>query len=251
MSEPRVQVVPDAETLARAAADRVTEIARAAIEAQGRVTIALSGGSTPRALFRLLSQEPWREWIDWERLYVFWGDERTVPPDDPESNYRMAHEELLARVPIPAGQIHRMRGEDDPSEAARSYEAVLREVFALAPGAWPRFDLILLGIGADGHTASLFPGTAALHETERLVVANEVPQLSTTRLTLTAPVITAAAQVLVLAAGADKADAVRRAIAGPRDLEETPSQLLRDARGEVTWLLDEAAAADLPEADDD
>lgn len=245
MSEQEVVVVADAAALAREAAHRVVDLARHEIDRRGRLTLALSGGSTPRALFRLLATPPQAGEIDWSRVHVFWGDERTVPPDDDESNYHMARLALLNHVPIPPGQIHRIEGENPPAEAAAAYEARLREVFGLAVGEPPDFGLMLLGIGADGHTASLFPATRALEVTDRLVVENVVPQLGTTRITVTVPVITEAANVLVLVAGADKAAAVRRALEAPYDPIQTPSQVLRTAAGRVTWLLDAAAAADL------
>ena len=246
MTQPEIRVVSDGAALAELAARLFVEAAAASIAARDDFAVALSGGSTPRAMFQRLAQTPLREQVDWSKLHVFWGDERAVPPDSPESNYHMARQALLAHVPVPDDQIHRMQGELDPYRAAADYEAVLRQVFQL--GQQPRlpvFDLQLLGIGSDGHTASLFPGTPALHERGRLCVANPVPQLQTTRLTLTPPVITASALVLVLAAGAEKAEAVARAIQGEWDFDTTPSQLLRHSEGRVVWLLDPEAAADL------
>ncbi len=240
-----IVVVPDAEALAREAAERVARAAGEAIARAGRFTVALSGGSTPRALYRLLAQPPYRDRIDWRRVHVFWGDERTVPPDHPDSNYRMAREALLDRVPIPHDQIHPMRGDLEPRDAAAQYADLLTRFFDLDPGEEPDFDLILLGVGADGHTASLFPGTRALDDLDDLVVENVVPQLQTTRVTLTIPVLLAARRILVLVAGEDKAEAVRRALEAPYDPTQTPSQVLRTAAGPVTWLLDEAAAGRL------
>lgn len=245
-AKPEIQVVADSGALAERAAERFVEAARASIAARGDFAVALSGGSTPRAMFQLLAQPPLRDRVDWSRIAVFWGDERTVPPDSPESNYHMARQALLDHVPVPPEHVHRMRGELDLYAAAAEYEATLRRVFQL--GEQPRlpvFDLQLLGIGPDGHTASLFPGTPALHERGRLCVANPVPQQQTTRLTLTPPVITASALIVVLAAGGEKAEAVARAIQGPWDHETTPAQILRHAQGRVVWLLDEAAAAQL------
>lgn len=243
-----IVVVDDGAALALEAAHRFVVIAREQIERRGRLTVALSGGSTPRALYQLLTQPPQREAIDWSRVHVFFGDERTVPPDDEQSNYRMARETLLDNVPIPHAQIHRIEAERQPGDAAARYEAVLNEVFGLAPGEKPDFGLILLGIGPDGHTASLFPGTEALGETDRLVVANVVPQLDTTRVTLTIPVITEAQHVMVLAAGADKAEAVWRAIEGPFAPDQTPSQIIRSVVGQTAWLLNAAAAGRLSAA---
>lgn len=245
MSQPIIKVVPDVDALAREGARRFVEIARAQIAERGRFTVALSGGSTPRPMYRLLTKSPQRDAVDWSRVFVFWADERTVPPDHEQSNYRMARETLLDHVPIPRNQIFRMQGENDPTRAAEEYERVLVRVFALEPGEPPDFGLIILGIGADGHTASLFPATEALDETDRLVVANSVPQLDTVRITLTIPVLTRAANTLVLASGEDKAAAVQRALEGPYDPVQTPSQVLRTATGTVIWLLDEAAASQL------
>ena len=238
----RVLVYP-ADRLVEETARRLVVITRERIAATGRCTVALSGGSTPGPVYRRLATSPLRDEVDWSCVHVFWGDERTVPPESDQSNYRLARETLLDHVPIPAGQIYRLRGEIDPETAAAEYEQTIRRVFNLAPGELPVFDLLLQGIGPDGHTASLFPGTVALHERERLVVANVVPQLNTMRLTLTVPVIQNAARIVVLVAGRDKAEAVRRALEGEWNPEETPSQILRQARGEVDWLLDAEAAS--------
>jgi 6-phosphogluconolactonase len=241
----QVVVVPDVTALATAAAGQFATIAEERIAVRHRFAVALSGGSTPTILYCLLSQPPYVDAIDWRFVHVFWGDERTVPPDHPESNYGTALDALLKHVPIPANQIHRIQGEIEPDEAAERYEEEIMDFFGLNPGEVPEFDLILLGIGADGHTASLFPGTQALDESDRLVVDNSVPTLGTVRITFTIPVITEAANVLVLAAGRDKAQAVRRAIEGPFDPIQTPAQILRTAVGPVTWLLDQAAGSPL------
>jgi 6-phosphogluconolactonase len=207
------------------------------------VRIALSGGSTPRRMHQLLAEMPA---IDWSRVHIYFGDERSVGPDDEQSNYRMAQETLLDSVAIPPAQVHRMRGEDAPDVAAEDYEIVLVDTFELRFAEMPRFDLIILGMGADGHTASLFPGTAALDERLAMVVANEVPQLDTTRITLTYPVLNAARAVLFLAAGADKADAIGR-IFGPNDTDRPPAAFVRPTEGDLVWMLDAAAAAGLPD----
>jgi 6-phosphogluconolactonase len=248
VTQPIITVAENSETLARLAAERFTEIATSSLRSFGRFRVALSGGSTPRRLFRLLATEPYRGAIDWSRVDVFWSDERTVPPDSPQCNFRLANDVLLGQIPIPDENIHRMRGElPDPHQAAAEYEREIRSVFGLAPGVMPRFDLILLGVGSDGHTASLFPNTDALDEHERLVVANAVPQLQTARLTLTVPVLNAAHALLLLVAGEDKSQAVYQAIEGTWNPRDTPSQLLRDAEGRVEWLLDRAAATALPQ----
>lgn len=244
-----VVIVPDSHALAVDAAGRFATLAEARIAESGRFTVALSGGSTPKALYQLLTQPPYRDAIDWLRVHVFWGDERSVPPDSAESNYRMARETLLIHVPIPVEQIHRIEGEVDPEEAATRYEQELTDFFGLLPGESPEFDLILLGIGADGHTASLFPATVALSEDDRLVVANPVDTLGTVRITLTIPVLTEAANVMVMVAGADKAAAVWRALEGPYEPIQTPAQVLRTATGTVTWLLDQAAGRMLQDQD--
>ncbi len=242
-----VVIVPDINALAVSAAGRFATIAEERIARKRGFTVAFSGGSTPKALYQLLTQPPYRNAIDWKWVHVFWGDERSVPPDAADSNYRMARETLLTHVPIPVEQIHRIQGEIDPEDAAARYEEELIGFFGLPPGEPPEFDLILLGIGADGHTASLFPATVALEENDRLVVANPVDKLDTVRITFTIPVLTEAANVLVLAAGADKAAAIQRALEGPYEPVQTPAQVLRTAVGNVTWILDKAAGSKLQE----
>jgi len=199
-----VVVLSDPDAVAGAAAERFITAAETAVGERGRFVAALAGGSTPRRLYGLLASPGLRDAIAWDRTTILFGDERCVGPDDPDSNYRMARETLLDHVPVPGDQVHRMVGEDDPERAARSYEAILRELY---PGeSAPRFDLVLLGMGGDGHTASLFPGTTALDETSRWVVANRVQALDTTRLTLTYPALNAARRVLFTVTGGDKAD---------------------------------------------
>ena len=236
-------MVPDAAALAEAAAERLAGVAEEAVARAGRFTVALAGGATPKGLYALLATEPYRARVPWGQAEIFWGDERWVPPEHPESNYRMAAEALLRHVPIRPGQIHRMRGEDpDPGRAAAEYEALLRETFGVAPGVPPRLDLVLLGLGADGHTASLFPGSPALRETERLAVAVFVERLGARRLTLTLPVLNEAAAILFLVAGGDKAEALRAALEAAPGAEPLPAQLVRPREGTVTWLVDPAAA---------
>lgn len=240
-----MRVAPDAPALMRLAAEELAARAEDAVAVRGRFTLALAGGSTPRALYALLSDPaaPYRARIPWDRAQLLFGDERCVPPDHPDSNYGMAARELLSRVAVPPASVHRMRGEDpDPERAARDYEAELCEVFALGEDERPRFDLVLLGLGPDGHTASLFPGTSALDETARLVAAPFVPRLGAHRLTLTYPVLDAARAVLFLASGADKAERVADVLERGADL---PAARVRPADGELLWLLDAAAAARL------
>ncbi|HVU50780.1 MAG TPA: 6-phosphogluconolactonase [Polyangia bacterium] len=236
---PTLVVAPDLEGLARLAADRVRVLAGDALSARGRFRIALAGGSTPRALYSHLATSD----LDWARTDVFFGDERNVGPDDPQSNFRMARETLLSPAGVPPENVHRLRGEDpDLESAAFDYEN------ALGGPAAPPFDLVLLGMGVDGHTASLFPGTAALDERRRLCVANDVPQLATRRLTLTYPVFEAARDLLFLVAGADKADTLRDVLGPVRDARRWPSQvLLRRTRPRPALLFcDRAAVSKLP-----
>jgi 6-phosphogluconolactonase len=241
----RIERVPTGLDVATRAAELFVRRNQEA-RASGRFTVALSGGSTPRAFHALLAAPPYRDQVDWSIAQFYWGDERCVAPDDPESNFRMARETLLDKVPIHEAQIHRIHSElDDPEAAAALYQSEIRQEFALADGELPRFDLIFLGMGPDGHTASLFPQSAALAARDRLVVANYVPKLSTWRITMTAPVLNAAATVAFLVAGADKADAVSAVLDGPPDSEQYPSQLVSPTSGEALWIVDDAAAARL------
>jgi len=231
--------------VASAAAELFTSVAAEAAAGSGAARIAISGGTTPKAMFALLADRsaPYFARMPWSQLHLFWVDERCVPPTDAESNFRMTDEAMLQHVPLPAEQIHRMEGELDPEMAAARYAAELRAEFG--PGL-PLFDLVLLGMGDDGHTASLFPHTAALSNLESLVVANHVPQKDTWRITLTSPVINWAAKVAFLIEGAGKAQVVHDVFLGPYDPESKPSQLIRPANGELTLLLDAAAASKLP-----
>lgn len=246
-------VEPDPQSLARRAAQYFAEMIEEAVEAQGQARIAISGGSTPKAAFQLLADphQPLRARIPWDQLQLYWVDERTVPPYDPESNYHMTRETLLNKVPLRPDQIHRMEGELEPEVAAARYESELRNSFKLEGAESPRFDLVSLGMGDDGHTASLFPYTSAIHEMARLVAANEVPQKNTWRLTLTWPVINHASSVFFLIAGADKAERVRDVFLGPRDPERLPAQLIWPCSGILSLFLDKAAAAFLPATDPD
>jgi len=235
-------VFPDLNSLVASAAEQVVTLAGAAIAARGRFAIGLSGGSTPRPLYELLASPAFASRIDWTNVHVFWGDERCVPPDHPDSNYRMARETLLDHVPLPPDNIHRLAGELDPATAAADYEAHLRAFFAGDGEAGPRFDLLLLGMGDDAHTASLFPGTAALGETERWVAANYVEKLDAWRLTLTPPALNAAAEIMVLVSGASKADAFHAVLSGPTDPDKYPAQVLNPNNGRLRWLVDSEAA---------
>jgi 6-phosphogluconolactonase len=244
-------VEPDAATLAQRAANYFVEMVGEAVAGRGRARIAISGGSTPKATFQLLADpnEPFRSRMPWNDLDLYWVDERCVGPDDADSNYRMTREALLDHVPIAPEQIHRIEGELDPQAAADKYASELRTSFRLEGVQSPRFDLVALGMGPDGHTASLFPRTAAIHETGRTVTANHVPQMNTWRITLTWPVINAARSVFFLIAGTDKAEVLSEVLTGPRDVERLPSQLIRPSSGILTLILDKAAAALLPPTD--
>jgi len=225
-----------------ATADALVAAAAEAIAARGRFLLVLSGGSTPKALYELLATPAYAPRIDWSRTHVFWGDERCVPPDDRSSNYRMAREALLDRVPISPEAIHRLRGEDQPAAAAAAYEETLRGVFGAGP---PRFDVVLLGMGDNGHTASLFPHLKAVRETSRWVMAEYVGEVSMWRLTLTPPALNAAAHVLFVVVGADKAAMLKRVLEGPQDIDLLPAQVIAPTDGALTWMVDSAATAKL------
>jgi 6-phosphogluconolactonase len=246
-SEPTVTIVPDPDALAEAAARLTADVAARAIAARGRFMWALAGGDTPRPTYARLALSPFRERVDWRRTWVFFGDERAVPPDHAGSNYRMAQETLLSRVPIPAAQVLRIRGEaEDPEVAAAEYARALSQAFGTRRGTLPRFDLVLLGLGVDGHTASLFPDSPVVREVFRTVAAVHVTAATIPqRLTLTLPVFNAAAQVIFLVAGAEKAKVVK-AVLGER--ATLPAAMVRPDDGELVWLLDRAAAAQLSPA---
>ncbi len=242
---------PEPKAVALAAATLFADAVSHAVTTRGVARVAISGGTTPKAMFALLADasQPFAAEVPWAKLHLYWVDERCVPPTDAESNYRMTKEALLSKVPLPEDQVYRMEGELDPEEAANRYETVLRNSMKLEGAESPAFDLLLLGMGDDGHTASLFPHTAALEELGRLVVANHVPQKDTWRITLTFPVINQARQVCFLIEGAAKAGVLAEVLTGPRDAERLPSQLIRPASGSLRFLLDEAAAAALPPAE--
>lgn len=240
-----VVVLPDLDAVSEEAARRFVTLANDAVERTHRFTVALAGGSTPERMYRLLASDTYRDAIPWASVYLFFGDERCVPPDDAESNYRMAREALLDHVPVMPEQVFRMEGERDPQSAAMTYDAKLGDVFGLTPGRIPQFDLILLGMGPDGHTASLFPHTDGLQVVERLVTANFVPKFDAWRLTLTYPVLDAASNVLFMVGGAEKADAVYEVLEGANNPAEFPSQGVQSPGGTVTFLLDSAAASKL------
>jgi len=246
-----IQIFGDRLALAQAAALLIVSLSHKAIETNGTFRLVLSGGSTPRPLHQILSQSDMVEQMDWAKIHVFWGDERCVPPDDPESNYRMAAETLLNHVPIPASHIHRIHGELSPQLAADDYQRELAAQFGQSPGQsdrpFPRFDLILLGLGPDGHTASLFPGSEALEEKQRWVVPvphEHGPEPLVPRVSLTLPVIQAAHQIIFLVSGANKAGILAEVLSPPMG-KPLPAQLARLSDGRETWMIDRASASKL------
>lgn len=245
LAETEILVGADIEETVRIAAGQFAALARKVAAESGVVNIALSGGSTPRRLFKILAAEPFTGLLPWNCIHFIWADERNVPPGHPESNYSVARELLLSQVPVPPAHIHRIpTGDGTAIEAADLYERVLREKLPVENGL-PRLDFILLGLGSNGHTASLFPNRPTLHERQRLVVADHVDEVNSWRVTLTAPVINNAAQITFLVIGEDKASAVEQVLQGPRNPEATPAQLIAPANGTLTWILDSAAASRL------
>jgi 6-phosphogluconolactonase len=240
-----VRTLTTPQELFAAAAEEVVHAASEAVAQRGRFTIALSGGSTPKSLFNLLATNA-RTTLPWDHMYFFWGDERHVPPTDPESNYRMADEAMLSKIPVAVGNVFRILAENPNADAAAAdYEQALRKFFALEVGAAPRFDLILLGMGPDGHTASLFPNSAALQEKSRLVVANWVEKFKTHRLTFTLPVLNAARSVAFLVSGTDKASALKAVLQSDAPGEQYPAKLVQPTNGSLIWMVDRAAASGL------
>ena len=223
-----IRIFEDSRELARAAAEHFVAVAQ-----KDFFTVALSGGSTPKSLYQLLADEPFRGQVSWANTHFYWSDERHVPPDHPDSNYRMAHEAMLSRVPVPESNVHRVRSENPSAqEAADEYEKILV----------PRLDLILLGLGTDGHTASIFPGSEVLHETKRLVAAPWVEKLNAYRITMTLPLLNNGASVLFLVSGVEKAAIVKEVLEGPK---KYPAQYVQPTDGELIWMLDKDAASDL------
>lgn len=245
MAERDIVLCRDLVELSRQTAEQFSQLAHECVEASGRITVAFSGGSTPKHLYSLLASADYQNRIRWNNVELFWGDERCVPPDHPESNFRMAQEALLSRIQISAENIHRMRGEGQPQAAAAEYEKELQRFFGLNSGGLPRFDLILLGIGEDGHTASLFPDSDALNDTEHLVLAPFVEKLNSYRLTLSLPVLINAANVWFLVAGPSKADAVQQAFSSSSDL---PAAKVQPVNGKLTWFITRDAAPRIPAA---
>jgi 6-phosphogluconolactonase len=242
-----LEIYDNAKELAWAAALRFASLAEQSVKERGRFSVALSGGSTPKAMFAILAEKPFADALPWSATYFFWGDERCVPPDHADSNYRMANETLLSKVAVPRENIFRIPAEDeDHDRAAANYSATIRQFFNSQS---PRFDLIFLGMGADGHTASLFPGTTALQIEDRIAVANYVEKFQAFRITLTAATINNAENVIFLVAGEDKAASLKEVLEGEAEPQKYPSQLIRPVNGELLWMLDEAAAAELTAID--
>lgn len=241
--EADVRVLPDAQSVARSAAELFAQSAVAAIEDRRRFNVALAGGSTPKAMYELLAAGTVGRDVHWPKVRVYFSDERCVPPDHADSNYRLANETLLEHVNVCSNCIHRIPAELAPEKAADEYERLLRDQFDDPPD---RFDLVLLGMGQDGHTASLFPGSEALGERERWCVANYVPTLCVHRITLTYPILNAARRIAYTVTGSHKADAVRAVLTGPIAVVRRPAQGIRPTDGELIWLIDQAAASLLP-----
>lgn len=241
MKHSNVLLCRDLPELSRKAANEFIRLANQSVKANDRFIVALSGGSTPKNFYSLLATPEFTE-IPWPKIYFFWSDERCVPPDHPESNYRMVRETLLSKIKVPEQNVHRMKGEDRPELAAMTYQRTIQEFFRLAEGEFPRFDLILLGLGADGHTASLFPGSPALRETQRLVAAVVTDFPPPNRLTLTLPVINNAAHIIFLVAGSDKASALRDTVRAKNDAIDVPARLIQLREGNLIWLVDQSAA---------
>lgn len=243
-----IRILSDANAVAQTAADEFVKLARDAIQRKGTFMVALSGGSTPKVLYSLLAERTQKHIgpeIPWAQIHLFFGDERHVPPDHADSNYRMANEAMISKVPIPAENVHRVHAEDkDAAVAAADYDETLVRVFNLSGDQLPRFDLILLGMGPDGHTASLFPGTSGVQERSRRVIANWVPKFNTFRVTFTRPVLNNAAEVLLLVCGADKSPALSE-VMGSGDPNSYPVKYVQPNDGKLIWLLDRAAAGRL------
>ena len=246
----KIRILADTEAISRAAAEAIIKDISDCLQAQDTYSIALSGGSTPRRLYELLANDAKLQvQIPWDRVHFFWGDERHVPPNHPDSNYRMADTALLSKVPIPSTNIHRIKAEDsDADKAAADYEQEIRRFFKIDTGQMPRFNCVLLGMGPDGHTASLFPGTSAFEETKRLAVANWIEKFQSYRITLTGPLFNNADRILFLVGGIEKADTLKAVLEDDSKTTRFPVQLIQPTHGEVTWFLDQPAASRLKPA---
>jgi len=237
-----IEILPDVSALAQKATSIFVSAAQQAVRERGVFRVAMAGGSTPKALHALLVTDPSRSQLPWDKMQIFFGDERHVPPDHADSNYRMVNETFLSKTPIPPGQVFRIKAElRDTERAAQDYEQILRTQFGLKRGELPRFDLMMLGMGNEGHTLSLFPATTALRDNGRLVVRTWVGKLYTERITCTAPVANHSAAVMFMIAGRDKAPALKAVLEGPYEPEQLPSQLIKPANGKLFFLVDSAA----------
>jgi 6-phosphogluconolactonase len=243
--EREIRILADGAAIAKRAAQEFVQAAASAVREKGSFNVALAGGSTPKALYSLLVNDPTlRSQVPWDKMHLFFGDERHVPPDHPDSNFRMATETMIAKSPMKPEQVTRIKGEyPDAGQAALEYEKALREYFKLKNGEYPRFDLVLVGMGNEGHTLSLFPGTKALHADGRIAVRNWVGKLYADRITLTAPAASNAARVMFMATGADKAPALKAVLEGPFEPEQLPAQLLEPKNGKLLWLVDTTAGS--------
>ncbi len=243
--EREVRILADGAAIAKRAAQEFVQAATPAVKEKGTFAVALAGGSTPKALYGLLVNDTaLRAQVPWDKMHCFFGDERNVGPDHPDSNFRMASEAMISKAPLKPGQISRIKGEyQDTEKAALEYQQALRSYFQLSDGQWPRLDLVLLGMGNEGHTLSLFPGTKALHDNGRLVVRNWIGKLYTDRVTMTAPVANNSGLVIFMVTGADKALALKGVLEGPYEPEQLPSQLIQPKNGKLLWLVDTAAGS--------
>jgi 6-phosphogluconolactonase len=247
MKNREIQILDNSEAVSRTAAEMLVNLVLETLKTNDSFAVALSGGSTPKTMFSILAgDETFRNRMPWDRIHFFWGDERHVPPDHTDSNYRMTHESMLSRVPVPSENIHPVRAENpDAGKAAEEYEQALRDFFKLERGQLPCFDCVFLGMGTDGHTASLFPGTKALQERERLVVSNWVDKFQSYRITMAAPVLNNADMVIFLVSGEEKAEPLRAVLEGEKQTDLFPSQLIEPTHGKLLWLVDQAAARKL------
>ena len=243
--EREIRILADSAAIAKRAAQDFVQAAALAVREKNAFQVALAGGSTPKALYSLLVNDPaLRSQVPWDKMHLFFGDERHVPPDHPDSNFRMASEIMISKSPLKPEQVTRIKGEyPDAEQAALEYEKTLREYFKLKDGDYPRFDLVLAGMGSEGHTLSLFPGTKALHADGRIAVRNWVGKLGTDRITLTAPAASKAAEILFMVTGADKAPALKSVLEGPYEPDQLPAQALQPKNGKLLWLVDSAAGS--------
>ena len=243
--EREIRILADGSAIAKRAAQEFVRAAVAAVSARGSFNVALAGGSTPKALYSLLVNDPaLRSQVPWDKTHLFFGDERHVPPDHPDSNFRMATEAMISKSPLKPEQVTRIKAENpDADQAALEYEKSLRDYFKLRDGDYPHFDLVLVGMGNEGHTLSLFPGTKALHADGRIVVRNWVGKLFTDRITLTAPAASNSAEILFMVTGADKAPALKAVLEGPFEPDQLPAQSLQPKNGKLLWLVDAAAGS--------